>query len=241
MRSGSVSKAQLPLHEQRPDRWIHTDDVYGTAEEATRSQLEVFGALAAQTDYVYTHSTTYSNVILDIVNSKLGFGASRLKRRERRGLYVDQGRLADPEAYIQAIAQLDAGLSPVYPLMGGGQGKAGGIPKVPSFTTADYVSPGSVVPIILFDKRVETHREMTAQNWYPMIVGKTKLNDPSVLGIWVTPTYRENLLRWIGTWSDSRKKQIFGEREPETLFISTAAQLPANITGREPVSSAMAA
>ncbi|MGW4095010.1 hypothetical protein [Nocardia sp. NPDC004750] len=206
----------LPLQEQRFP-WVSSSDIYGTQREAFRSQLDTFGALSERGSTVYTHMTGEPN-LPGILTSE-SWGTTRLRGQDGlNGLNVERASLGNPEDYaaaIRAAANGDPIKAPIKNVSGRG-----------SFVSSHYVTPGSSNPIILFDESVTDLRHTIPNPGGIGIVDRTRFDDPSLIGIWVPPTFRENLLHWISEWPEAEVTRLFRGRSPESILISSAEHLP---------------
>jgi hypothetical protein len=203
--------------DQQSLAWVAEEAVQGTKEEALSSQLDVFGALSAQTDAVYTHMTY--NIYLPGILSSESFGTSQLRGHRAiahglKGLFVEKGQLGTPKSYDDAKSKVMLGDKPTLPVK---------IYEGESVISSGYVEPGnSHQAIILLDQEVAKHRESTGTGF----VGSFRHDDQDIIGYLVTPTVRKNLLTWINTWPEEKKTRIFGNRTPESLLIASAKDLP---------------
>lgn len=97
----------------------------------------------------------------------------------------------------------------------------------PSVSSAGYIYPGALNPVFLFRESMPEHRGTVPGAGGLGILGETQFDDPGLIGVWVTPTYRKNLLHWIEGWPQEKKQAIFKNRSPEDLLLSTAEQAKA--------------
>jgi hypothetical protein len=211
---------RIPLGDHELE-WIDWHEIYGSSREAMASQLEVFGAIAAHTDTVYTHvrATTFVPALLQ----SEAWGSTRLRgadaaARNLIGLDAEKGTLGDPDKYETAAERLRAGQRPGRSPIKNNDGKG-------SIVSSIYVETGSPDAVILFDQSITEHREVLKPPAHG-IVGQTRFDDPDLIGIWVAPRFRENLLAWINTWPDEEKARIFKGRGPESILISKAEDIP---------------
>lgn len=207
----------LPLDQQKL-AWIDYETLEGPTDEALLSQLDVFGALAETTDTVYTHKTGGVNLPGFLSSEEFGNSMLRWESSGKRGLMVEKVSLGDADYYTDSIAKLNAGEEPAWRLV-----KQDG---TKSFVHAAYIEAGRAdEPILLFDKELPTRREVDQSGGFPQIIGKIRFDDPSLIGIWTSPTLRRHLLTWIDGWSEERKQKMFGDRNPGSILISSADQL----------------
>ncbi|WP_040838686.1 hypothetical protein [Nocardia brevicatena] len=208
-------RVTLPLQEQRFP-WVAPSDIYGTQREAFRSQLATFGALAERSSTVYTHMTGELN-LPGILTSE-SWGTTRLRGPDGLdGLNVEQASLGAPGDYAVAIRAAANG-EPIKAPIKNVRGED-------SFVSSYYVTPGSAHPIILFDESVTDLRHTIPNPGGIGIVDRTRFDDPSLIGIWVPPTFRENLLHWISGWPEAEVTRLFRGRSPESILISSAEHL----------------
>ncbi|MEU7629037.1 hypothetical protein AB0C34_03485 [Nocardia sp. NPDC049220] len=205
----------LPMQEQA-FTWVSSSDIYGTRKEAFLSQLDVFGALAERGSTVYTHVTGELNLPGILTSESWGNtpfrGPSGL-----RGLNVERASLGNPEDYAAAIRTAASGDSIKGPIKN--------VRGAESFVSSHYVTPGESSPIVLFDESVTNLRHTIPNPGGIGIVGGTSFDDPSLIGIWVPPTFRENLLHWISQWPEDEITQVFRGKPHESILISSAEHL----------------
>lgn len=84
-----------------------------------------------------------------------------------------------------------------------------------------YVSPQSINPIAIFSNQFSPK----VSNQFFLADDGTDIKDKCLIGIWVTPQYRDHLLYWISKWDDVKRQEVFGDRKPEDILISSAKDL----------------
>ena len=81
-------------------------------------------------------------------------------------------------------------------------------------------------PVFIFsqaasEKMRPTGRDRVYIHKFPVIVNGVSFTDPDLLHVWIpTPTFRENLLKWINTWPEEKRRDTFGSRNIDELFVS---------------------
>lgn len=92
---------------------------------------------------------------------------------------------------------------------------------------SDYVEPSHWSGILLIDHdKIEKEYPLkTNQEKGFRLLKKLEFKDPALLYVLVDDTLRKSLLQWISSWPEQRRLSIFGNRNPENLFISNVSQM----------------
>lgn len=217
------SYASLPLDQQHL-RYIAEKEVFGEEDNSMAiSRLEIFAELAKRYPKVFTH-ITHSNFLPDILSSgfigkpyEKGYKGGTIQS-ERGGVFVETLTFKDASEYPKAIKQLRSGNKITIPSDPPRSAESSNYP----LHELEYVSPKSISPIAIFSDKFSQKHNLTG--WLADDVADIK--DDCLIGILVTPQYKQHLLNWISTWTDERKQRVFGERSPEDVFISSINDLP---------------
>lgn len=211
----------LPVDRQHPF-CIEGKEVLGAeGKEATLAKLEFFAELAKRYPKVFTHIT--ASVFLPTILKSGHIGKPYEKgykgqiSSERGGVFVETLTFRDASKYAKAIQQLKTDGEITVPAELSGEKKT----NYPLHELT-YVSPDDINPIAIFSDQFSQKHNL--KGWLADDVADIK--DDCLIGILVTPEYKRHLLHWISTWTDEKRQEVFGERKPEDVLISSAKDLP---------------
>lgn len=219
----------LPADRQHP-LYIGEKEVFGEkSSEMTISRLEIFAELAKRYPKVFTHIARMDKLPTILQAGLLGKDYGRVKgNTQEKGLFVEELTFKDAPKYTEVIQQLKAGndiaipwdeINPNQEVKLASTARLGYNYPLHELT---YIHPNEINPVAIFsDKLPEEHK---LQGW--LMDGKVDIQDKCLIVIWVTPTYRQHLLHWISTWTPEKRQEVFGERKPEEVLISSVKDLP---------------
>lgn len=214
-------RADLPADQQHPF-YLEEKEVFGEENnETTIARLEIFTELAKKYPKVFTHIT--ASVFLPTI-LKSGYIGKPYEKgykgqisSERGEVFVETLTFRDASKYAEAIQQLKTDGKIIVPAELSEEKKT----NYPLHELV-YVSPDNINPIAIFsDKFSQKHN---LQGWLADDVADIK--DECLIGILVTPQYKQHLLHWISTWTDAKRQEVFGDRKPEEVLISSVKDLP---------------
>ena len=86
----------------------------------------------------------------------------------------------------------------------------------------EYIDLEDTSPIAIFSDQLPQEHKVQSR----IVDGAIDIKEKCLIGIWVTPQYRQHLLHWVSTWSEEKRQEVFGERKPEDVLIASAKDLP---------------
>lgn len=215
--------APLPLDRQHP-LYITEKEVFGEENNSTAiSRLEIFAELAKRYPKVFTH-ITHPTFLTDILSSgfigkpyEKGYKGGAIQS-ERGGVFVETLTFKDASEYPKAINQLKSGNKITMPADVPLNDNSSNYP----LHELAYVHPKNISPIAVFsDKFSQKHH---LDGWLADDVADIK--DDCLIGILVTPQYKQHLLNWTSRWTEEKRQEVFGDRKPEEVLISSVKDLP---------------
>ena len=219
-----LSQVFLQADQQHPF-YIEEKEVFDEpSKENALSKLEVFAELAKRYKKVFTHMT--GGTFLPAILSSGHFGNTYPPSEKR--LYVETLTFKDLPKYHEVIQSIKSGNDITIPwdeINPAREKKiTNGVPLGYNYPLHEltYVRPKEVNPVAIFSDQLP--QGYTQKGW--VINGNIDIKDKCLIGIWTTPQYKQHLLHWISTWDDEKRQQVFGERKPEDVLISSAKDLP---------------
>ncbi len=215
-------RLDLPADQQHPFYFEEKEVLGESNNDTVISRLEIFAELAKRYPKVFTHITS-ANFLPAILNSgyigkpyEKGTKGGTIQS-ERGGIYIETLTFRDAPEYTKTIEQLKTNGKITAPA-DIPEGKKGSYP----FHELEYIAPHNINPIAIFSDQFPKKHNMAG--WLADDVADIK--DDCLIGIVVTPQYKEHLLHWVSTWTDEKRQEVFGERKPEEVLISSAKDLP---------------
>lgn len=223
------SYASLPLDQQHP-LYIEREEVQGAeGKETTLAKLEVFAELAKRYPKVFTHMARGDKFPTIIQSGHFGkdYGKDHEGNTQEKGLFAEELTFKDASEYAGAIKQLKSGKEIVIPWNEinphGDLNPSLHIKRGYNYPLHEltYIRPANIAPVVIFSDQLP--QEHKIQGW--LIDGAINIKDKCLVGIWVTPQYKKHLLHWISTWTEKKRQEVFGDRKPEEILISSAKDL----------------
>lgn len=219
----------LPADQQHPF-YIEEKEVLGESNnDNTISKLEIFAELAKRYPKVFTHMTATNNLPAILQSGYLGkYYSKRGENISEKGLFAEELTFKDAPKYTEVIQHLRSGNEIVIPWDEINPNKERKLPNTAPLGynyplhELTYIEPDGIFPVAIFSDQLLKDHKM--QGW--LIDGTIDIKDKCLVGIWVTPQYKQHLLHWISTWTDEKRQEVFGERKPENVLISSAKDLP---------------
>jgi len=218
----------LPLDQQRP-LVIAEDEVWGKdGKETALAKLEIFEKLASRYPKVFTHRASIHK--LPTILQTGHFGISHLYGNEqRKELFVEELTFKDVPQYAETIGQLKSVNEIVIPWnkINPNRDKTVMSTLTPlgynyPLHELEYIDLEDTSPIAIFSDQLPQEHKVQSR----IVDGAIDIKEKCLIGIWVTPQYRQHLLHWVSTWSEEKRQEVFGERKPEDVLIASAKDLP---------------
>lgn len=218
----------LPL-DQQSSLIIKQEEVFGTDGKGTAlAKLQVFAELAKRYPKVFTHRTGGHK--LPTIFQTGYFGVDHLYGNQRvKELFVEELTFKEAPQYNEAVKQLESVNEIAIPWNKINPNRDKTVMSTLTLFgynyplhELEYVGLEDISPVAIFSDQLP--REHKVQGW--LIDGVVDIKDKCLVGIWVTPQYKQHLLHWISTWTDEKRQEVFGDRSPEDILISSAQDLP---------------
>lgn len=218
----SLLRTTIPTDKQHP-LCIKVNEVFGERSNATvLGQLELFDELAKKNLRIFTHvsNTTLLPTILE--SGHLGAGTGP---HPEEGFWFEEMTFKHLSEIKKTIDRIKSGKKFSIPseILESFRRKygSGDIAYNYPLHESQYVTPGATIPVFIFSEKLKQKRTDEAGSRENI-----DIKDDCLIGIIVSPAYKQHLLHWISTWDEEKRQKIFGDRKPESIFLSSAKDLP---------------
>jgi hypothetical protein len=217
----SILSATIPADKQRP-LCIKVNEVFGERSNTTvLNQLELFEELAKNNLRIFTHASNTTLLPTILESGHLGEGTGP---HPEEGFWFEEMTFKHLPEIKKTIVRIKSGKkfsipSEILESFRSKYGNRDGAYYYP-FHELQYVAPGATIPVFIFSEKLKQKRTSEGGSRENI-----DIKDDCLIGIIVSPAYKHHLLHWISTWDEEKRQKIFGDRKPESIFLSSAKDL----------------